>query len=187
MSRICLVLFCLLWATHLSAQGTVVLPEKALDPARATLRDELLRLRDTLNSIDAAAARLQRDFRQASGAALTSRARVMRDACARSARNVAPARKAVLAAKASGDQQLRLRKDMTQALDRLHDTLVRCNTDFGKLSQPDQGEEVRGYGNHRAVLVQQGLRKYEQTLARFFNAMGIKVRPLGAEGSPLAG
>lgn len=111
MSRICLVLFCLLGATHLAAQGTVVLPEKPLDPARATLRDELLRLRDTL---------------------------------------------------------------------------VRCNTAFGKLSQPDQGEEVRGYGNHRAVLVQ-GLRKYEQTLAWFFNATGIKVRPLGAEGSPLAG
>ena len=83
MIRRCLPLLVSLWATTLAAQGTVVRAEPVLDAGRATLRDQLLRFRDTLNTIDAAAARLQRDYREASAAALSSRARVMTDACAR--------------------------------------------------------------------------------------------------------
>ena len=66
----------------LSAQ-TVIRPTPPLDSARAVLRDALLVMRDSLLTIDGAAARLQRDFRVASGPSLLSRARVMRDACAR--------------------------------------------------------------------------------------------------------
>ena len=187
MSRMYLVIAGMLFASSLEAQATVVAPEPPLDEARAALRNELLRFRDTLNSIDAAAARLQRDFRGASAASLISRARVMRDACARSARNVAPARKAVLTAKASDQRRVRQRREMIQALDQLQGALTRCEADFGELSQPGQGEEVRGHGNDRAVRVQSALRQYERTLASFFGAMGIKVRPLGVEGRPLAG
>lgn len=187
MSRIYLVVGGMLWAQTLAAQGTVVVPEPPLDTARATLREELLRFRDTLNSIDAAAARLQRDFRQASTASLTSRANVMRDACARSARNVAPARKAVIAAETSDERRLRRRREMVQALDQLHSVLTRCETDFGDLGRTGQGEKVRGYGNDRAVRVRSALRKYEQALGRFFSAMGIKVTPLGSTVRPLAG
>lgn len=187
MSRISLVVVGMLCAQSLAAQGTVVVPEPPLDAARAALRDELLRFRDTLNSIDAAAGRLQRDFRQASAASLTSRAGVMRDACARSARSVTPARKAVAATKASDEGLLRRREEMLLAVDQLRGVLTRCETDFADLSRPGQGEKVRGYGNDRAVRVLSGLRKYEWALASFFSAMGIKVRPLGAEGRPAAG
>jgi aminoglycoside phosphotransferase (APT) family kinase protein len=109
MSRGYLVVIGLLFAPNLAAQATVVRPEPALDASRAALRDALLRFRDTLNSIDAAAFRLQRDYRQASMASLTYRARVMREACARSVRNLPPTRQAVLAANASDDRRLRLR------------------------------------------------------------------------------
>ena len=180
MNRVSLVLIGMLCARSLAAQGTVVVPEPPLDSARASLRDELLRFRDTLNSIDAAAARLQRDFRQASTASLTSRARVMRDACARSARNVAPARKAVIAADASNERRLRQRKEMVNALDELRGVLTRCEAVFGDMSRPGQGETVRGYGNDRAVRIRSALRKYEQALGRFLTAMGIKVAPLGS-------
>jgi hypothetical protein len=179
MIRTSLILLGMLCARSLGAQ-TVVVPELPLDSARTTLRDELLRFRDTLNTIDAAAARLQRDFREASTASLTSRARVMRDACARSARNVTPTRKAVLAAEASDDRRLRERKAMVEALDELRGVLAGCEKDFGDMSRPGQGETVRGYGNHRAVPVRSALRKYERTLGRFFSVMGIKVSPLGA-------
>jgi hypothetical protein len=187
MSRACLIALALLWGQTLAAQGTVVLPEVPLDPARATLRDELLRFRDTLNSIDAAAARLQRDFRQASSASLTSRARVMHDACARSARNEPAARKAVLAAEASSADRQRSRAQLIRTLDLLRSALAKCKAGFDDLSRTGQAETVRGYGNHRAALVQSALRKYEVALARFLNAMGIKVQPLGAEGRPAAG
>lgn len=188
MSRMYIVVVVLLLsARSMAAQGALVVPEPQLDEERAALRDDLLRFRDTLNTIDAAAARLQRDFRQASTASLTSRARVMRDACARSARNIAPTRKAVLAAKASTERRLRQRGELVQALDQLGGVLTGCEADFGKMGQPGQGEEVRGYGNDRAIRVQSALRKYERSLTSFFRAMGIRVSPLSPRPRTSAG
>ena len=186
MIRCGLFLLVSLWATQLAAQGTVVAPEPALDTGRATLRDQLLRFRDTLNTIDAAAARLQRDYREASAAALSSRARVMTDACARSARNVAPARQAITAAPASGERQIKSRTGLLEELERLRGVLDRCKTDFGDMSRPENSEKVRGYANDRAVRVQSALRRYETSLGSFFSAMGIKVSPLGAKPGQIA-
>ena len=185
--RLYLVVISMLFAQHLAAQGTVVRPEPALDAGRATLRDALLQFRDSLNSIDAAASRLQRDYRQASTASLLSRARVMHEACARSTRNLPPTRQAVLAADASDALRLRRRGEMMGSLDQLQKVLARCESDFGVMSRPDEGERVRGYGNDRAVRVQAALRRYERVLGTFFSAMNIKVTPLGAEARPEAG
>jgi hypothetical protein len=187
MSRAYLAVISMLFAQTLAAQGTVVRPEPALDAGRVTLRDALLRFRDSLSSIDAAASRLQRDYRQGSTASLISRARVMREACARSIRTLPPTRQAVLAADASDEQRLRRRGEMVGALDQLQKALARCESDFAAMSRPGEGERVRGYGNDRAVRVQAALRKYEHVLGTFFSAMNIKVRPLGAEARPLAG
>jgi hypothetical protein len=187
MSRGYLVAIVLLFAPNLAAQATVVRPEPALDASRATLRDALLRFRDTLNSIDAAASRLQRDYRQASMASLTSRARVMREACARSVRNLPPTRQAVLAADASDDRRLRLRGELVAALDQLQQALARCDLDFAVMSRPDEAERVRGYGNDRAVRAQAALREYERVLAAFFKGMNIRVTPLSPKPRPLAG
>jgi hypothetical protein len=187
MNRGYLVVIGLLFAPDLSAQATVVRPEPALDANRAALRDALLRFRDTLNSIDAAAFRLQRDYRQASLASLTSRARVMREACARSVRNLPPTRQAVLAANASDDRRVRLRGELVAALDQLQQALARCELDFAGMSRPGEAERVRGYGNDRAVRAQAALRKYERALAAFFKAMNIRVTPLSPKSRPLAG
>jgi len=178
MIRSCLPLLVSLWATTLAAQGTVVIPEPVLDARRATLRDQLLRFRDTLNTIDAAAGRLQRDYREASAAALSSRARVMTDACARSARNVDPARQAIMAAPASAERQVKSRTELLEEVDRLRGVLSQCKADFSELSRPENSEKVRGYANDRAVRVQGALRRYEASLGSFFSAMGIKVSPV---------
>lgn len=187
MSRWYLLATGMLFAQSLGAQGTVVRPEPVLDAGRATLRDALLQFRDSLSSIDAAASRLQRDYRQASPASLTSRARVMRDACAGSVRSLPAAREAVLAAAASDKQRLRRRREMVGALNHLQKALARCHSDFTAMSRAGEGERVRGYGNDRAVWVQAALRQYERVLGTFFNAMKIKVRPLGSQAGPLAG
>jgi uncharacterized protein YukE len=186
MSRWYLVLIGMLFAHNLSAQ-TVVRPEPKLDAGRAALRDALLQFRDTLNTIDAAASRLQRDYREASPASLLSRARVMRQACGRSVGSLPAARKAVLTAEASNELRLRRRTEMVAALDQLDKALVRCESEFAAMSQAGQGETVRGYGNERAGRVQAAIRRYERTLGAFFSAMGIKVTPLGAESRPMAG
>jgi hypothetical protein len=181
MIRRFLPLLATLWATAVAAQGTVVTPEPVLDAGRARLRDQLLHFRDTLNTIDAAAARLQRDYRNASSAALTSRAGVMRDACGRSARNVAPTRDAVLAAEISGEARLKSRTELLKELNELHRVVNHCKAEFGEWSRPGQAEKVRGYANDRAVRVQAALRRYEGALSSFFSVMGIKVSPLGSK------
>jgi hypothetical protein len=185
MSRLYLVLVVAFWSQDLFAQGTVVVPEPALDAGRATLRDELLRFRDTLSTIDAAAARLQRDNTGASPEALVSRARVMSDACARSVRNTPPARRSVLAADANNKARLQRQQELLQALDRLRGVLTKCEAEFRGFSRPGQGETVRGYGNDRAGKVQTAVREYETVLSRFLHAMGIKVGPLGAKSQPV--
>jgi hypothetical protein len=176
----------LVWVGQVSAQ-TVMRPEPALDPARTAVRDALLILRDSLNTVDGAAARLQRDFRHASGPSLLSRARVMREACARSVRTVPPTRNAVLEAKLLEPRRVKHRNELVGAMDHLRGALARCELDFAAMSRPGQAETVRGYGNDRAVRVQSAMRKYENALRGFFGSMGIRVAPMGANARPSAG
>ena len=176
----------LLGAQPLHGQ-VVAQPEPPLDSARASLRDALVVLRDSLAAIDAAAARLQRDYREASAASLLSRARVMRDACGRSVRTIPTTRSALLQAKPSTDKRLRSRTELVSELDTLAGALTRCEKDFAAMSQPDQAETVRGYANDRAVRVLGALRRYETSLRNFLGVMGIRVTPLGAGPSAAAG
>jgi hypothetical protein len=177
----------LICAHSLAAQARVVQSQTPLDSTRTAVRDALLILRDSLGTVDAAAARLQRDFRLASGASLLSRARVMHAACARSARTIPPTRKAVVAADLAEPGQRKRRNDLLMALDQLGGTLTRCETEFAAMSRAGQAETVRGYANDRAVKVQGDLRKYEQILRDFFGALDIKVMPLGSSNRPASG
>jgi hypothetical protein len=184
--RTCLLLTMSLWAGPAMAQ-TVIRPDPPLDSARAAVRDALLILRDSLNTIDAAAARLQRDFRQASGPSLLSRARVMHEACAHSKQTVPPTRRVMLDAQLSDPARLKRRKELVEAMDQLAKALARCELDFAAMSKPGEAETVRGYGNDRAIKAQSALRNYEAALRRFLAAMGIKVSPMGSETRPAAG
>jgi hypothetical protein len=184
--RTWLLLGSLICAAPASAQ-TVMRPDPPLDSARAAVRDAILILRDSLNTVDGAAARLQRDFRQASGASLLSRARVMRDACVRSQRTVPPTRRAVLDVEPLEPRRMKHRSELVKAMDHLSSALARCDQDFAAMSRPGQGETVRGYGNDRAIRVQSALRQYENALRGFLGVMGIKVTPLGATPHPSAG
>jgi hypothetical protein len=185
MIRLVLCIVALLTAPQLRAQA-VMRPPAPLDSARVVLRDALLVLQDSLVNIDAAAARLQRDYRAASGPALLARARTMRDACARSRRTVPPTREAVLAAALSDRKKLARRRQLVTALDTLGLALGRCETEFAGMSREGQGEEVRGYGNDRAMKVQQALRSYQQTLHSFLQIMGIRITPSGSSKDPSA-
>ena len=178
-----LLLLGLLAARPLSAQ-TVIRPAPPLDSARAALRGALLVLRDTLNTIDGAAARLQRDFRNASGPSLVSRARMMYQACTRSGRAVPPARQVVQGFSLDDPAKEKRRQELLGSMDRLKEALVRCETEFAAMSRPDQGERVRGYGNDRAIRVQTAIRSYESVLRDFLGVMGIRVQPLGAGTQP---
>ena len=176
----------LLVAGPVGAQ-TVMRPDPPLDPARAAVKDAVLVLRDSLATIDAAAARLQRDFRQASDPALLSRARVMEEACARSVRTLPPTRRALLEKQLVEPRRVAARRDLLTAMDHLGTVLSRCQRTFAAMSRAGQGETVRGYGNDRAVRVQSSLRMYEGALRSFLGVMGIKLTPLGGTAPGAAG
>ncbi len=179
-----LSLICISSVPPLTAQ-MIRAPEPPLDSARLGLRDALLVLRDSLATINGAAARLQRDYRQSSSASLLSRARVMHDACGRSVRTVPYAREVLVAANLSEPARKKQRGELVRELDRLKGVLSRCEADFAAMSRPDQAETVRGYANARAARVLAAMRKYEHSLRDFFTVMRIRVTPLGANRSPV--
>jgi hypothetical protein len=184
MKRVSALLLLGLLAARPLAGQTVIRPAPPLDSARAGLRDALLVLRDTLNTIDGAAARLQRDFRAASEPSLVSRARTMYQACARSGRTIPPTRQAVQDFNLNDPVKAKRRQELLGSMDRLKEAVVRCETEFAAMSRSDQGERVRGYGNDRAIRVQTAIRGYEMALRDFLGVMGIRVQPLGAGSRP---
>jgi hypothetical protein len=182
------LLLLLAGAAPAAAQTTMVRPVPVpLDSNRAAVRDAIVLLRDSLGTIDAAAARLQRDYREASATALLVRARLIRDACAHSAGMVPTTRTSLLAAQISQPERMKHREALVAALDQLKKSLTACQAEFARMSQAGQAETVRGYGNARAIKVQASLRQYERTLNEFLGVMGIRVVPAGAENHPAAG
>lgn len=173
-------------APALAAQA-VVTPAAPLDAARARVRDAMLMLRDSLMTVNGATARLQRDYRQTSGAVLTGRAREIANACARSVRNIGPTREVVAAAQATNPVPVRRREELVRSLDSLSTRLGRCATEFGAMAAPGKSEEVRGYGVRRSEPVLRALDEYERAAEAFFATWGIEVLPLGARPTPLAG
>ncbi|HEX2249638.1 MAG TPA: hypothetical protein VHH32_04780 [Gemmatimonadales bacterium] len=166
-----------------AAAQTVIGQPPPLDSARAALRDDLAILRDSLHTVDGAAARLQRDYRTASEASLLSRARLMKEACARSSRTLPATKQALLDFTLSDPQKLERRKAVVIALDSLHTALGRCETQFTAMSRPTQGDSVRGYANSRAARVQAAIRTYEQHLRAFLGTIGIRLLPPGMESN----
>jgi hypothetical protein len=184
-NRITVILLGTLAVQPLAAQ-VVMRPAPKLDSARAEIRDVLWRLRDSLLTVDGAAARLQRDYRVASGPALVARARLMTQAYARSFKAVAPARSVVVSANPTSKQKVQQRK-LLRAFDSLSKALNVCETEFARMSRADQGETVRGYGNDRAGRVVGALRTYEHSLSGFLRAMGIPYEPAGLNPGPVSG
>jgi hypothetical protein len=170
----------------LHAQAALVLPDQPLDSNRAAARDAIYVLRDSLHSVIAAIARLERDFRGTSVQSLTSRARELHGACAAAERNVAPVRKVVGATSTASKLQEREKVRLDKELGSLSGVLNNCRTEFERLGTRGNGEEVRGYGNRRAQPVRAGIMQYESVVDGFFRALEIPNRPLGARPDPLA-
>ena len=174
-------------AGSLEAQAAVVLPDRPLPPAHARIQDAAYVLRDTLFAVTGAAARLTRDFRQTSDAALVSRAREMAAACDAAARNIDAPRSVLAETPAETDLQEREKKRLLTAYTQLSSAIGDCIEEFGPLTEPGKGEEIRGYGNRRASDVVREIRRYERALDGYFRAMRIPNRPRGTGPNPLAG
>lgn len=187
MNRTLLVLSLFVAAPVAAGAQAVVMPTAPLDAARTHVRDAMLLLRDSLMTVNGAAAALHRDFRQTSGAVLTTRAREVSAACARSVRTIGPTREAVAAAQATNPVPVKTRDALVRSLDSLSIELNHCVSEFGAMAAPGKAEEVRGYGIRRSEPILKALSDYDRAANSFFATWGIEVRPLGARPVPLAG
>jgi hypothetical protein len=173
-------------ATPVAGQGGFIRPEPKLDPATAQVRNSFLQLRDTLHTIAAASARLQRDVRVGTDAAIVSHARTVLYGCASSLRGVDRAKTGMLdsplAARAPAPRKTALERSFLE----LRGALDRCSSEFKEMSAPGKPSEIRDYGVSRSLRTQAAVQAFENSALSYLQAVGIKVRPYGSGASPFA-
>lgn len=151
----------------LSAQ-MVVGPEPKLSENQMTVRTSLYRLRDSLQSVEAASARIARDLAGASDAALRSRARVMADRCRAAATQTDTTRGVVSRGALPDPDPSGARVSLDKALDSLRVQLQSCVGQFTTLTDPAKTEELRGYGIGRGQRVQTAIQSYFPSASKYF-------------------
>ena len=174
-------------AAPLSAQATVILPEKQLAPELEAVRLSLYEMRDSLAEVSAAISSLSQDLRRSSAAVLSSRARHLAKRCAAALPLVATTRASVTAAKPADWRQEQEQLRLLAGLDSMPRLLTACDSTFSAMGKPGNGEEVRGYGNAKAAPLNQRVNGYNAVMRGFFRAYRIEYRPQGARHNPLAG
>ncbi len=153
----------------LSAQ-MVVQPEAKLNEAQMVVRTSLYRLRDSLQLVEAASARIARDLATSSDAALRSRATIMARRCAAALSQTDSTRGVVSRGALPDPDPKGLRLTLDKALDTLRIQLQACVGQFNSLSDPAKSEELRGYGIGRGKQVQVAIQKYRPTASQYFRA-----------------
>lgn len=148
----------------------VVQPEAKLNQAQMTVRTSLYRLRDSLQLVEAASARIARDLSGASDAALRSRARVMADRCQAAAIQTDSTRGVLSREGLPEPDPNGVRVPMVKALDSLQLQLIACVGQFTSLTEPAKAEELRGYGIGRGKKVQEAIQGYRPIASRYFRS-----------------
>lgn len=159
----------ILTAVPLAAQ-TVVQPDRKLTEQETVVRTSLYRLRDSLNAVEAASARIARDLQTASDAALRSRARVMATRCQAATAQLDSSRAIVNRGAVPTPDPRQRRSALDKALGQLRTTLVDCGTEFTGLTAPEKAQELRGYGIGRGEKVQTAIRAYRPVASDYFRA-----------------
>lgn len=158
-----------LTAAPLAAQ-TVVQPDRALTEQETVVRTSLYQLRDSLNAVAAASARIARDLQSASDAALRSRARVMANRCRAATTQLDSSRAVVNRTNLPAPDPKQTRGALDKALGQLRSTLIDCGTQFSGLTAPEKAEELRGYGIGRGEKVQTAIQAYRPVASQYFRA-----------------
>jgi hypothetical protein len=150
----------------LAAQQVIKKP--VFDSVQASLRGTLYALRDSLQLVDAASARLVRDRAHASDALLGSRARTIAGRCAAAGRMAVVAREAVAQAGRPVPDKHGVLPRLDRALAELKIQLDGCSAEFQALATPEKAGELRDYGIGKGARVQQAVRRYEPSVGLYF-------------------
>jgi hypothetical protein len=176
-------------ANTLSAQA-VYAPDPALPPEHKVVADAIYQLRDSLNLIGAAGARLALDRQGTSDASLRSRATLLAGRC-RTALPVADSTKAIVLRGAIPSPDPRgAVKRFDKAIADVRAKLAWCDSEFTRLTEAKNAEELRGYGIGKAQQVTQVTQLYVNESALYLkSAMNARYKPntRGAGATPSTG
>lgn len=150
---------------------TVIAPAPKLDSTQTAVRDALYRLRDSLQLVDAAAARIARDRAMSSDLLLRSRASLVATRCASVAKALTPTRNVITSAGLPKADRNALRATLLRSLDSLEAGMAGCVTEFRRLQLPEQAAELRDYGIGRGKKVQGYIRRHDAAVAPFFEVV----------------
>ena len=165
----------------------VVQPEPKLDSTQVVVFDALYRLRDSLQFVEAASARIARDRDMTSDAVLRSRALTMAERCEIVVRITSEVKDVVTRTGRPDPDPKGDRPRYLGALDTLRRRMEDCSTEFTRLAQPEAAQELRDYGIGRGHRVQEAIRAYDPEITRYFySATGRRYQPYmrGAGATP---
>lgn len=185
MSRpaVLLGLFVLLAASPVTAQ-TVIQPEKPLDPGQTVTRDAIAMLRDSLNGITAAGARLVRGVGSTSSSAwLKSRARHIAGACTGAQAAMVAVRPVVEGGADSLVVQVNARRTLLAAMTGLNTTLTACETSWTERVSAADASPIRERGPSEVEALKQELQTFDKKLSAYASTQGVKLPSIGS-GTP---
>ena len=160
--------------------GQMVVTPDTLDAQRRDVRDILVVLRDSLHTVEAAAAQFDRGHSSASVELLYSRGRTIKNACTRSLRNIGPARE-VVKADDWGDEYRTMRQNQVlEAMDVLEKSVNACQSVWDGLVTPENAEQIRTAGPAEAESITKAIHAYGAVVSGYYKALGIYVSPAGA-------
>ena len=171
---------CLLLAVARPLSGQMVVTNDTLDVERREVRDVLTVLRDSLRTVEAAAAQFERGHQSASIELLISRAQSIQRACARSRRNLPAARKQVAAGSWSTEYRTKAQDNLLDEMVQLEESLEACESVWARLASLDEADELRADGPAQAQSISTAIRRYTSDVDALYKALGIYVRPIGA-------
>ena len=182
-SAVLLGLLVLIAASPTTAQ-TVIQPEKPLDRGQAESRDAMVMLRDSLNSVTAAGARLVRGVGPTSSPAwLRARARNVAAACTRSRGMLQTARPVVEGGADSLVVQVNARLTLLAAMAGLDATLTACEATWKERAAAADATPIRERGPSDVEALNQEVQAFDKKLSTYAGTQGFQLPPMGS-GTP---
>jgi len=174
----------ILFAASTTTAQTVVPPEKPLAPGQVEARDAMVMLRDSLNSVTAAGARLVRGVGPTSSTAwLQARARSLATACTRSRTTMVTVRPVVEGGKGTSQVQLNSRKNLLASMTALDTSLTACEKTWKARSSAADATPIREQGPSEVVSLNNQAQAFDTKLAAYASALGFRLPTMGS-GTP---
>lgn len=159
------------------AQMVVVRPQE-LDSARAEVLATFRDLRDTVKTVEAAVAQLERGFATSSDQLLASRSRRLAQACQASLRNLPQARAVAASHSWTEDLATKWQGDLVSNADRLSGVLEGCGTRWHGYGEKQQLDQLRSEGLADARAISREVLEFMGTVEGYYKVLGIRPRPM---------